>query len=63
MELQTGTVDGKPIVYVWLSKSESDDKIVNEILKELKDKYKLCTYHSGTAPAEEAVRKMILDIV
>lgn len=61
MVVQSGNTGGAPVVSIWLSKAEFDDKVLQEIINEIKKKYKVCTYRSGQAQSEGIYRKIIVD--
>lgn len=62
MVMQVGNISGKTLVSIWLSKSENDDIILQEIITDLKTKYKVCTYKSGNVRSEEIYRKIVVDV-
>lgn len=61
MVVQASVFEGVDIIYIWLSKQERDNPVINDIISSLKAKYRVCTFFSGTTPTKEYVRKIILD--
>lgn len=61
MVIQAAEFDGMEIIYIWLSKQERDDPVINDIINEVKKKRRVCTFFSGTFPTTDYVRKMIYD--
>ena len=61
MLVQPGTSGKETIVYVWLSKDESEDIVISELIAEIRKKFQVCLYHSGSDSTRDIVRKMIME--
>lgn len=61
MVIQSAEFEGNDIVYIWLSKKEKEDPVLIGVIDEIKKKYRVCTFFSGTLPTTDYIRKMVFD--